>query len=80
MTDAYRGLPALASALHGWQRWMNEAAAAVNVTSNDGSVTAGASASPVPLPAAAWLFGSGLLLIFGLIRKRTLTPTPSMIS
>ena len=27
--------------------------------------------SPVPLPAAAWLFGSGLVALVGLARRRT---------
>ncbi len=28
---------------------------------------------PIPVPAAAWLFGSGLIGLFGIARKRTLT-------
>jgi hypothetical protein len=36
----------------------------------DGQVTIGAGVSPVPLPAAVWLFGSGLLGLFGFSRRR----------
>ena len=37
----------------------------------DGSLSYNiASASPVPLPAAVWLFGSGLLGLFGVGRRR----------
>jgi hypothetical protein len=38
----------------------------------NGNLTiAGNAASPVPLPAAVWLFGSGLLGLFGVSRRRT---------
>ena len=40
----------------------------------DGSVTfASANVAPVPLPAAAWMFGAGLMSLAGVIRRRRVT-------
>jgi hypothetical protein len=37
----------------------------------DGTLSAAASTAPVPLPAAVWLLGSGLLGLFGIGRRRS---------
>ena len=37
----------------------------------DGSLTVNGGTAPVPLPAAVWLFGSGLMGLLGICRRRT---------
>ena len=42
----------------------------VDESGNQGQVWTTADISPVPVPAAAWLFGSGLLGLIGIARKK----------
>jgi hypothetical protein len=43
------------------------------VTFNNGTLTITGNGSAVPLPAAVWLLGSGLMALFGLSRRRAVT-------
>jgi len=44
------------------------------VNSADAGIVNNAFVSAVPVPAAAWLFGSGLLGLVGVVRRKRLTP------
>ncbi len=49
----------------------NDDAMTKNASDNFGEVTANVSVAPIPLPPAAWLFGSGLLGLIGIARRKT---------
>ncbi|MDP8567583.1 VPLPA-CTERM sorting domain-containing protein [Methylophilus aquaticus] len=50
---------------------LTNAGGTINIVNGTGSISSSSTVSAVPIPAAAWLFGSGVLGFAGLRRKKT---------
>lgn len=73
LTDVTASSNPFSLSLSGTLKWSPEVASAFFTTSDIGkSMGTFTFVSPVPLPAAAWLFGSGLIGLAGVARRRGL--------